>query len=117
MDYTAFIKRFRGRVLLGLPPAPLSYLWKSNRTEGRPHIFLDRCPLWLRLFPLATVHISAARRYSDTLLWELSDLAAQNTEKFLSLIPCVPEAYGFVEKHREILEASYIIQTEFGGTL
>ena len=80
MDYTALIKQFRRRVLLGLPPSPFSYLMDCNRTDGRPHVFVDRCPLWLRLFPLATVHVSAAKAYSDTLLFELSDLAEQNAE-------------------------------------
>ena len=118
MVQKAMLKQFCGHVILGLPQGPLTFLKQMNRLGDRPHIFVHRCPFWLRLLPLATVHISAAHSYSEILLFELCDLATKNAEKTMTLIPCSPEACFFTEKYRKELEASYIIQKDprsYGG--
>ena len=115
----AMLKHFCGHVILGLPKAPFALIRRLNRIGDRTHIFLRRCPFWLRLIPLATVHVSAARAHPEILLLELSDLAERNGEKNMTLIPCSAEAYHFVKTYRETLEPSYIIQNDptlYGGT-
>ena len=115
----AMLKHFCGHVILGLPKSPFALVRRLNRIGDRPHLFLRRCPLWLRLIPLATVHISAACAHPEILLLELSDLAERNCEKNMTLIPCSIGACRFVETYREALEPSYIIQNDptlYGGT-
>lgn len=121
MDQKSLLRLYRGYVLLGLPPAPLSYLARFRRRYAcRPHVFVRRCPLLLRLLPLAVVHKSAARKRAEILIMELSDLAEENAEKLLTLIPCSPDARRFVRQNRDTLEQSYIIQLTdeppLGGT-
>lgn len=113
MDHKAMLRHFRGQVVLGLPQSPLSYLKKIRREYGgRPHVFIRRCPLWLRLFPIATVHISAAGRHAEILLLELSDFAEKNKEKQLTLIPATAQAVRFVEEYRKALDPLYMIRVE-----
>ena len=121
MDQKRLLQQYRGYVLLGLPPSPVSYLTGFRCRHGdRPHVFLRRCPLWLRLLPLAKTHTSAARHRHEILIMELSDFAARNAEKLLTLIPCSPEALRFVQRNKETLEQSYILQftksQPLGGT-
>ena len=121
MDQKRLLRQYRGYVLLGLPPSPVSYLTRFRRRHGdRPHVFLRRCPFWLRLLPLAKTHTSAAQHRHEILIMELSDFAARNAEKLLTLIPCSPEALRFVQRNKETLEQSYILQftksQPLGGT-
>lgn len=116
MDSNSFARQFRDIVVLGVPRAPLPFFIRLSRfTASRPHLFCSRSPLWLRLFPVATVHVSAYERLSDVLLLELEDFALRSTEKQLILIPASPEARQFVQKNRDALEKSYILKNTDGG--
>ena len=116
MTWNSVVRRYRDYVLLGLPKVPLPFLSRFRKNFGcRPHVFLHRYPILLRLFPLAKVHISASQRWAEILLMELTDFAQQNADKQLALIPCSPDAVAFTEANREALEQEYIITTAQGG--
>lgn len=118
MTWNSMVQKYRDYVILGLPKAPLAFLSGFCKRYGRrPHLFLLRCPLFLRLFPLAKVHTSASKRWQGVLLMELTDFAEKNAEKQLALIPCSPEAMAFANANREALERGYIITTTEGGLL
>lgn len=106
-------RQFKGHVILGLPPSPLSYLRRAILQHGvRPHVFLHRCPLWLRVLPLATVHVSAAQTHGDILLFELRDLARDQSERLFTLSAATPEAKDFISRHRDALEPLYTIEPD-----
>ena len=111
----ALSRKFNLYVLLGSPRAPLSFLLNFRRRfRCSPHIFLHKCPLLLRILPLAVIHRQASPRWNGILLLELADFAQSNPEKQMKLIPCSPEAIAFAESHREELESLYIIMNTEG---
>ncbi len=105
-----FAQQFKLSVFLDIPPRPLGTLLRLR--GARPHIFALRCPLILRLFPVAPVHIMATHRWNEILLLELLDFSERHPDKLLTLIPCSAEAARFVQAYRADLEQCYTVQTE-----
>lgn len=111
MHSERFMREHRDTVVLGLPDAPVPYLFTLYRKTGnRPYVFAPRFPLWLFLFPFALFYKSATRRQSDVLLMELSDFSDRRRDKYITLIPATEDARLFVRENQSALEADFVIE-------
>ena len=117
----SFLRVHTGTVVLGVPAAPIRYLMRLYRMVGaRPVVVARRFPLFLALFPFATLRRSSVRSFSDLLAKELADLAEQHGGKYMRLIPATDEALQFARKYQGVLETSYVIEwtsTEQGDAI
>ena len=110
MRYETFLRNHTETVVLGLPETPVRYLQSLCKICGRRAFLL--CPGLLfpfHLLPFARV-LPTASRFSDILLMELTDFAAKNEGKRLTLIPATEEAISFAKANVDALEADYVIR-------
>lgn len=106
-------KYYCGYIILGLPEKPFKYLVDFFIKKGvRPTVYANRASVSAKLLGLARFLPDEILLYDDIGVESLERLTVCGHFKRLTLI-CADNRFSkFIERNRERLEKSFIIQTE-----
>lgn len=106
-------KHYCGYVILGLPDKPFRFLADFLVRKGvRPTVYADRASVPAKLLGLAAFLPDDILRYDSIGVESLERLTVCGHFKRFTLICANSKFSEFIERNRERLEKSFIIQTE-----